>query len=234
MKNLIAAMIIIGMSTYATAQDIEAPENSTPKIKKHEIGFTSEIIDFGGSINNSTLQALQFKKWKNEHYGARFLIGRATFQSDRNFPTTYITNNDTITKNMPLTFAQMGFVGVGLEAQRQFYKRIYLFAAVEGRFGFGKASVDTIQERVTTSGRYVELDPATRQPFPNRPTLDAFQAALTPTFGAKFQFSRVTFGSEMAWNIFNYTQVGNPGSTLSSFDLDMSRMGARFFVHYRF
>ena len=159
MKNLIASLTLASISCFATAQEIQSPERHTQKIRKHEIGLTTETDVFSNDLNSTTFQALQFKKWKNEHYGARFLLGHSQLQSDVNHPVTYTTQNDTITKRIPLTNARLGIVGVGLEAQRQFYKRIYMFAAVEGRFGFGKATTQDIVERVDKNGQYISYTP---------------------------------------------------------------------------
>lgn len=235
MKRTITALVATLMCATAIAQTTDATTAEQPKARKNEIGVTAELDAFNSGLNSTTFQALQFKRWKNEHFGARFLIGRGDFQSTYDFPPYYQVKNDTVYKKTPITFTSMGIAGVGLEAQRQFYKRVYLFAAVEAKFSFGSGRVDTITERSVESPQHPMQHPIPSVPAASPISAQMFYAGLTPTFGAKFQFSRFTFGSEMAWNLLNYTSTTyGVLPTRSMVDLDMSRLSPRFFVHYRF
>lgn len=236
MKKLMTVLLISSISISASAQDIQSQltENKAPKVKKYELGVTTEMNVFGD--NNASFQALQFKKWKNEHYGARLLLGYGNFQSNNDFPIYYTEFNDTITKSAPYRTSQIGFAGLGLEAQRQFYKRVYLFAAVEAKFGYGTTMLDTLVERVQSNAntRPWENNPGSPQIRTGTGVSKMFYVGVTPTFGAKFQFSHITFGSEMAWNVFNYTSYEHPAGHSNTTDFDMSKISPRFFVHYRF
>lgn len=233
MKKIMIGALLMCMTTGIVAQDIQPEE--LPTFRKNEIGVTAELDAFNSTLNSTTFQALQFKHWKNEHYGARFLVGRGDFQSTYDFPQYYQVSNDTVYKKTPLTNGNMGIVGVGLEAQRQFYEKVYLFAAIEGKFGFGSGRVDTLTERSVESPQHPLQHPVGPIPAASPVSVSMFYAGLTPTFGAKFQFRHITFGSEMAWNLLNYTNItyGNQ-SPRSLMDLDMSRLSPRFFVNYRF
>ena len=123
MKHSILLLMIISAIT-SIAQVVETPVQKT---RANEIGLTAEVDAFS-SINNSTaFQAIQYKHWQNEHFGMRFLLGKRDYYSDVNFNTSYRIDGDTLTKTNYATDATIAFAGVGIEAQRQFYKKVYNF-----------------------------------------------------------------------------------------------------------
>lgn len=239
MKRIIACLMLIGTSYCTMAQDGELLPitESKPTFKKNEIGLTAELDVFRSPNSSTAFQAIQYKHWKNEHFGARFLLGRRDYYDNASWRASYQVSNDTIISRTPITNGGVGIAGIGLEAQRQFYKRVYLFAAVEAKFGYGKATIDTIVERSieNNTNRYLSPPPPTATPGRPANNTDVYYASLVPTFGAKFQFNRISFGSEMALNLLNYSYVNNkvtPG--VGTLDFDLGRLNPRFFIQYRF
>lgn len=233
MKNIIALSLMLASMT-ASAQEQSISES--PKQRKNEIGLTMQTDAFSYAYNNTSLQALQFKRWKNEHFGARFLVGHASYYTNQDFAPTYQVNNDTIIRKQPITNGNMGFVGFGLEAQRQFYKRVILFAAIEAQVGYGNARVDTAVEYSTKD---IQFRPFTNEPgtMPARPdaTTQLFYVGITPTIGAKIEFNRINFGTEFALNLARITNRSYPGlPSINTIDIDLGNINPRFFVHYRF
>lgn len=225
---LIALMLGISLTTQAQETDLKAEPDL--KQRKNEIGFTTQTDMFSTMYNSNSLHAIQYKRWKNQHFGARFLLGYGDYQTDEHFRPIYTRDNDTIIRSLPVTYSTLGFAGVGLEAQRQFYKRVILFAAVEARFGFGSGSVDTATEYSHDNySKYV------REPYASTTTADIFTAYLTPTIGGKIEFKRINFGTELALNLMQYTSATYTNMpTTSTFIVDLTKLNPRFFVHYRF
>lgn len=215
------------MSTTSVAQIVEIP---VKKARVNEIGFTTQTDMFSSLYNSNSLHAIQYKRWKNSHFGTRFLLGYGDYQTDEHFRPTYRTDNDTIIRSLPITYNTLGFAGVGVEAQRQFYKRVSLFAAIEARFGFGSGSVDTAIEY-----SHENYSKYRTNVYSSALKTDIFAAYLTPSIGGKIEFNRINFGTELVLNLLQYTNVSYTAlPTTSSFHVDVTQLYPRFFVHYRF
>lgn len=233
MKILIASIcMIITCSTTRAQQELTTLE--IKKSRKNEIGLTTELDVFSKGYSSTSFRALQYKRWKNDCFGARFLVGISDYYSDANSMQSFSVRNDTITKLSTVANGSLGFVGLGLEAQRRFYKRVYLFAAVEVKLGVGRASIDTVVETTYDNMPvYNATVPYVQSISPN--SASVFQASVSPTFGGKIQFKRICFGSEMSLNIFNYSNINYADNTsVGTTSLELGQINPRFFVHFRF
>ncbi len=231
MKIIIAMLFTIGSIQLATAQN----EHLIKKQKRNEIGLTAEINAFSNINNSTAFQAIQYKHWQNEHFGMRFLLGKRDYYSDVSFSTSYRIDGDTLTKTNYATDATIAIAGVGFEAQRQFYKKVYLFATVETKFGFGEGYIDSFPTRTVYNDTFPWGRTVTTKFSYSAATYNIFYASVTPTFGAKLQFNHICFGTEMSLYLLSYTSMKNQSRPYESMlEFDISTINPRFFVHYRF
>ncbi|MCB0698677.1 MAG: hypothetical protein H6551_00965 [Chitinophagales bacterium] len=242
MKTIPTILALCATCYCATAQDIQASikeqVDKPEKIRRNELGLTAEMDVFSGWNTTTAFQAIQYKRWKNEHFGARFLLGRKDYYSNNDFAASYQINGDTVVTLKPVTSGSVAIIGAGLEGQRQFYKRVHLFAAVEVKCGYGRGSIDTFTERALQSDPDKILPPPPHAPIvtgKSPASTDIYHISLVPTFGGKIQFKRICFGSEMALNFLNYTNIRHPNKhAIGHLDFDLGTINPRVFVHYRF
>lgn len=151
-------------------------------------------------------------------------------------PTSYtnryqILTPDTIVEKYYNTNVDMGMIGFGIEAQRTFYKRIVLFAAIELRGGYGQGrEQDLTVKTYSNNNEYYSSMNTTRSK-----DISLVHIAIAPTIGAKFQFSRINFGLEMTainmyYNKFDTKDIYSYGAA----DFSLGELSTRAFIGYNF
>lgn len=201
--------------------------------KSHELGvmMQAHLADIGNSYNTDIgLIGAQYKKHVTSNYGYRLMAGYGIYNHES---AVYKAGSlrDTIYENNATTTINLGIIGGALEAQRQFYKKVYFFAAVELRAGYGKGHVDTSIHKSYEQNSILVNTTQSSTAFPN---VSMFYMNLAPTGGIRLQLSHLVLGAEFyPINLTYQNQSNNNNGRRTSF-FDLGNAGQRFFVHYRF
>ncbi len=233
MKKLILALLIAG-NYAATAQEAEQVVTKPLYVRKNELGLMAET-HFNNNLNNRDMSfgGLQYKRWVKPHMGYRLMMAYGEFFENNN-RIVQGKLGDTVFERSTVTRIPNIIVGLGVEMQRKFYKRVYLFAAVEARASYGKGEYYyELSERVETAqySQYTSTTVGTG--------LDAsmFTLNVAPSIGAKIQFRHLCFGTElsaiqMGYKRVRYEMMYPQYMSVGGFDAGTFRQ--RFFLHYRF
>ncbi len=226
--TLIALILLTGSSSFAqdnTNTDILLLK----KYPKNEIGLVSETNfsndEFGGP------GMIQYKRWARENMAYRVNAGVGTYHNF-SLDSYFGISGDTVLEKQTREQATMAFIGGGLEMQRHFYKRVYLYAAVDLLAGYGSGKTeDYIVRRIAINGQ----DHTESSPTPGRGDVSVLHLNLAPFVGAKIVFNRISFGTEMSAINMSYTNVkDNFTGSSGLIDLNMGFLRQRFFINYRF
>ena len=182
---------------------------------------------------NLNLIGLQYKHWKNEHLGYRLIAAHRSYQavSPRSSATML---GDTLFTTKRNTDIQMAFLGAGVEMQRHFYKKIYLFVAVELRGGYGTGGYYNALTIEKQNGSFYEHSTTPKINGARMLTVE-----MAPTIGAKMQHRNLCVGLEVSFAQFAYNSIKYPLTTSPSLvndtaDFNAGELAQRVFVHYRF
>ncbi len=207
------------------AQEISKPQTPQPQ---REAGIFGQTETSNGGNNTLSLVGLQYKHWRSPHYGFRVIGAFAQHHSygeELQFAKgdTFYTRQQHFNINLPV-------VGFGLEAQRHFYKNVYLFAAAELKGGYGRGSVDTLVER--RIGNRSNTTPE----FGNEGRQDAslLFVGMTASIGAKLQLRRMCVGLELLPISFSYRDLDDGVRSSGVGDFHIGGFSQRLFLHFRF
>lgn len=221
----------IGFTSLAQTEDVKA---TVPNDRKNEIGiFTHNSM--GNTSTNSTevnMMGVQYSRWKNERVGYRIMAAYGNnYAIGDVFRKT--VNVDTFIDMRTRRVVDMLKIGGAAQIQRKFYKRVYLFAAVELNAGYGKGQQDTLIDKtyMTSSYHYENSGDIF-----GRPALDAtmWHISLLPTVGAKLVFSRITAGVEFYGVDATFSSVKVNKQSQGIFNFDIGNVAQRIFLNYRF
>ncbi len=222
---LIAIILLTGSSSFA--QD-NTDILLLKKYPKNETGLVSET-NFGNEEYGGP-GMIQYKRWVRENMAYRANAGVGTYHNfilDGYFGII----GDTILEKQTREQVTMAFAGAGLEMQRHFYKRVYLYAAVDLLAGYGQGKTeDYIVRKVEVNGQ----DHRESSPTPGRGNISLFHMNLAPFVGAKIVFNRISFGTEISAINMSYTHKSDNFGRSSVVDMNMGYLRQRFFINYRF
>ena len=208
------------------------------KIHNNEIGVMADVT-IGDADVHSNLTGLQFRHFKSDIYrnnmfGYRVSAGVGNVRHYNNSELYYLSSSpDTLRKIDKERWQKFCFVGLGVDAQRRFYKSVWLYAAVNVTIGYGNCGMDSIDERYTANNVIG---------FPVSPTTttidlgNAFWIGIAPILGAKLEIGkRIWAGTEFATllTIDNTPANANSGRTTTA-DFYLGRFNERFYVSFRF
>lgn len=225
------AIIILAIfaGSSALAQNNTNTDILRLKYPKNEIGLVSET-NFGNENYGGPGMA-QYKRWVRENMAYRVNAGVGTYH---NFSLDgyYGIIGDTILEKQTRERATMAFAGAGVEMHRHFYKRIYLYAAVDLLAGYGSGETeDYLVRRVAVNGQ----DHTVSTLMPRIGNVSLFYLNAAPFIGAKVVFNRITFGTEMSAINLSYTsKAASSGYRSSIGEMNMGFLRQRFFINYRF
>lgn len=230
-KNLL--IILSALATISVqAQEIPVPHSKT---FSNEAGIFVQQNFTSTNADDIFMAGIQVKKWHNSHYGIRALAAYGNYSNTGILSTNRYTiiAPDTLVEKYHSTAINMGMIGVGVEAQRVFYKSIVLFAAMELRGGYGTGK---LKEQIVT--RYYTPDDQYEN-WKTTGTKDAnlIYIAAAPVIGAKVQLRHINFGLEMTGINMSYKGLNVEGSPKDSYgiaDLNIGDFTHRIFIHYRF
>lgn len=229
MKNILLVIALLSQTTLLQAQD--AVVKKPARERKNEIGIFSHMNSSSpGTYGNMDIQGVQYKRWKNETIGFRVIAGYGSYYNHSE-PFNVKTLSDTVVEKNTQTNIGLGTIGFGVEAQRKFFKRVYLYAAMELRGGYGTGTNDTVTvKRLVNPNNYYSF-------ASNGGRTDAtmFDINLSPSIGAKLNFNRLSFGVEVYGVNMGYRTIryGN-GPSYSTGDFDMGNISQRMFINFKF
>lgn len=232
MKSITFLFITICSSFLATAQEVNRQQTPLLTVKNNEAGiFGQQVIGSNNNGDKMMMMGLQYKKWKNEHLGMRIVAAYGKFDNSDDYyiSRNFSTASDTVTQRFTQWNINMAILGVGVEAQRVFYKRVVLFAAMELRGGYGSGKQEDAAITRVANGDYENY-----QVLGSRDANMVYLAA-TPTIGAKLQFNRFNFGMECSGISTYSTGLKAEGkSRATTGNMDMGSVIHRFFIGYKF
>jgi hypothetical protein len=170
---------------------------------------------------------------KKEHMIYTFSLAMSTFHDEPYTNIKYV-NGNRATMLWHRTIVNMPMVGLGVEWQRQFYKKVYFFAGLEWKAGYGSGSSDTLEQVETIMP---PPDPNGAPKYWTKTTVytgerqpvDMLIMGAAPHIGAKLEFKRFTIGT-MYLNYLWFTTTQTKSSSMASIDLDVTNIYHRFFV----
>ena len=224
---MIAVAVIV--STLAQAQETESPPIKRQP-GKNEIGMFVNPV-----VNDHSYEmpfGLQYKRWTTPHLGYRILAGVGGYGSESR--ATELIKNDTFYWSLTSTNMSMLFAGAGLEVQRRFVGKVYLYAALEFKAGYGQGYTHTSEVRETARVSAWERSYTYEQRAISSTTTSLFVLDTSPYVGAKLNFRRWVIGTEVTALVTGLMKHNHGGYNYSSLNFDFGQFQQRLYVNYRF
>jgi len=176
------------------------------------------------------------KKWLNYNIS----VGYGNYEST---PERYWVRNvhvDTFRSVSRNKKFDLAILGLGIEAERQFYKKLCFFAGLGLRLGYGRGPTDSVFEK-----RYLfrEYNPFIEDTVVSGnweirhsagPDESMFYAGLTPYFGLKVDFKRFSVGTSFMNYIALTIMPMSGGGTDRVIEFIENNITQQFFVRYKF
>ncbi|HEY9178755.1 MAG TPA: hypothetical protein VIN07_13745 [Flavipsychrobacter sp.] len=225
---------LIGLALLIS-QEIVAQESANADIlllkayPKNEIGLAGEVDFSDKGFGGPTM--IQYKRWARENMAYRINAGVGSY-NHFNLNSYFGAVGDTVFEKQTWQRATMAFAGAGVEMQRHFYKRVYLYAVVDLLAGYGSGETeDYLVRRVAVNGQ----DHTESSLMSGRGKVSVFHINAAPFVGAKIVFNRISFGTEISAINLSYTsKTDNLGYRNNIGDMNMGYLRQRFFINYRF
>ena len=233
MRSVYFLVLSVLLSGYSFAQNVDS--------KTKSLGVFGDTNAMFSTNDNPTFNSVgvEYTKWLNKYIAYRVMLGYGNATNIPNLAFTDRISSDTITGTTTKSNISLGILGFGIEAERQFYKRLFFFAGFEIRAGYGNGSVDST---ITTRYFGQNINPLTNTVYNefysvsntrSGPMANAFYVAFTPSFGLKLEFRKFSFGTEFM-NYCSYRAIHSRSTVFDdSFDFDFGNITQRFFVDYK-
>lgn len=207
---------------------------SSAKGRDHELGILSQFYTNSKEFGDQLLIGIQFKQHLRPQLALRVLAAynRYEYSSRPLILDTY--NNDSLSIQATISNANMVAVGIGLEVQRHFYKKIWLFAALELQAGHGTGKTASSSD-VLPYGSFFSVFPNVLSPDYKMVAFQRTYVRLLPGVGAKIVFDRVNFGLETQFAHVGIQSEKTAEQRTTTPVIDVfNNMACRFHVNYRF
>lgn len=221
----IPLFVLFSFSAFnLAAQEIKAP---APNVYKHESGIFGQTEGVGNEHLSTSMIGLQYKYWHTERLGMRMIAAYGNYYSSSS-ETSYISG-DTLVRHQKYFDFSIPVAGVGIEMQRHFYKRVYLFAALEMKGGYGNGTGATSEHRSSGQGDSM---------FHFSQNVDRHDASLlyiglTASIGAKVQWNRICLGLEVFPVHLSYSKINDDIDRSGGTDMSLGSFSQRLFLHWR-
>jgi hypothetical protein len=223
MRHILLFALLLA-STGASAQTTTLPLKVD--VNK-EVGLFGQVDD-GANNSSFSMGGIQYKRWHNQRVGFRAIAAYGTYSTVG--PKRYHTASDTTYIAQEYYNISLPLLGLGVEAQRQFYKRVSLFAALELSGGYGSGLSDT--SILWTAGVNNNPSQYISRPFALK-NVNLTLVGLTASLGAKLQWSRIVAGIEVLPVRFQYAKISGDVSHGGLLDISLWGMSHRIFLNYR-
>ncbi len=235
MKGLFCSLSALFVSLSLNAQQLDntVTIDNGASMKKNEVGI---LIHTDIRNNNNTMMlGAQYKYYKNDKTGMRFMGGFSPYNHSTSQTITGILAPNTVKKESELKSANMLFLGFGLEKQRHFYKSLHFFAALDlyGGIGTGEYQKHYVAETV--------WDPNVQRETRELLSVDINNYTrsfirILPSIGAKFVFKKLNFGTEFSCaDLGIYSEKVHQKYANTTVDMNLfNASSVRLFLNYRF
>src|SRR5579872_668270 len=132
MKIVRFLFLLLPMHVWAQSADI----------LKHSISLWGEASGMFNSSTSMSTAGIQYQKKTSKHFSYHVSAGFANYNSTVSDGLLLIAG-DTAIKRRISDNINMGVIGFGVETERQFYHKLYFFAGLELRIGYGSGTADT-------------------------------------------------------------------------------------------
>ncbi|MBS1773339.1 MAG: hypothetical protein JST82_10805 [Bacteroidetes bacterium] len=228
MKKLLTALCCTAsLTTFAQSTPSDKIQSQS-KERKNEIGiFTHNNIGNISSTGDVDILGVNYNRWITPNMGYRIIGGYGMYNSLGSVFQKSVVLDTFIDKNIK-THINMAVIGGGLQAQKNVFKKVYLFAAVELRGGYGSGTSDTVTTKSYKDKDFYTSDVLNRIGTSN----NMFYLGLSPSVGIKLSGKRLSFGVELYGLNLSYYNISKPGGSTGNFD--MGTISQRLFVNFRF
>jgi hypothetical protein len=234
MKILLKPLSVLFLTVMTVS--VQAQEN---KNKAKELGFFVETAMDNSAVSNG-LYGVQFKKETkpNKAIRVQLMYQKKNFQAE---PYDYSFVKDTMKTTQTIQKSTGFYGGFGIEQQRQFYKKIFLYASLDARVGYSKSAFykNIKSSAVDTVNGVYSTNPYSNYSIPEKISdwkANRFSFDILPSIGSKLIFQKLVLGIETGLNISNsyLSQSGTGLKKYSIYDLNISYMQFRAYINYRF
>lgn len=233
MKKAILSALLLSLGVIAFAQeaeeDVPATRVQQPIERKHELGILTQSP--GDAQGGVTLLGAQYKVWKDEHRAFRFLAG---FGNHISYNSTIVgIGADSITEVHSSANVKMPVIGMGVEMHRNFWRNVYLSAAVDVWGGYGGGNIDTFASRRSLNSAGGPTNTYGTPLLEQDVTMT--YVGLAPSIGGKIHGKRITFALELMPIQVVYRNVSYEKAPSSGIlDFNAGLYFQRVSVSYRF
>lgn len=222
MRFLFSIIAVMSFVFAATAQEtsVQAP--------KRELGFLGAI----GAGDEGTMDfsaGIHFTRHISPAIAYRVGIGYGGFNGyGLNFERT--VSDSSVTTGVLQPYTPMGYFSAGLQAQRNFYKKVALYCGVDLGFAYGKGSADTtFKTEYISGGGAIRVGGSLND-------VRMSKTDLTPYLGVKLKLKRLVLGTEATLIHLNYITQKFPDfpGDANTLNFDFGSLEQRFYVGWRF
>lgn len=225
---LLIPLFLMTINTYGQEAD-PAPAKRQPG--KNEIGIFINPIANDNAAYDAPV-GLQYKRWTTPNLAYRIMTAVGGYGSE--YRSTELIKDDTLHWSLTSTNMAMLFVGGGLEVQRRFVGKCYLYAAIEMKAGYGSGYTHTSEVTETATVSSWERFYTYEQRGVSSTTTSVFVLDALPYVGAKMNFRRWVVGTEISAIVSGITKINQGGLNFSNTSFNFGQLQQRLYVHYRF
>lgn len=228
MKRLLVLMCIcLGTGAYAQQTDTTSP------YLKNSGGIILQP-SFGDANSNESGVGLQYKRWVKPFMAIRTNVTYNKWQTAPSSHPTHIAGN-VLYEGSEQSNINMFNLGVGAEVQTRFYKRVYLYAAVDIRAGYGSGTYQYFEQATQYLPDNTKL--ISNPKLVSESGITKWSISSIPFVGVKMLFKRIEFGTELS---AIYTGVEHTSPTalrpykITNVEAYIGQLLQRVYIHYRF
>lgn len=235
-KNILLVFLVFNVQCLYAQESVVSVDRSASaaKEKSRELGIFSQFFHETEESGDQMLVGLQFRRQVKPQLNFRVLAAYHRYQYTARPEVLESYNNDSLRMQATKSNANMLAVGIGLEVQRHFYKRVWLFADAELLAGLGTGKTRS-SSNVLPFGGFFRAFPDMMAADYKEVTYQRTYIRLVPGVGAKIVFDRVNFGLETQFASIGIAseKVGDRRTTLPGIHI-LNNIAYRFQVNYRF
>lgn len=237
MRKFAVLCLFVLNALSLSAQETDATQNklnNSLKERKSELGLLFQIFEGSDQFRGQAMMGLQFKRRVKPNMAFRVLAAYNPYNYSQRPYFVEPYSIDSVKLKDSRSSVDMFALGIGVETQRRFYKRVFFFAGLELRAGYGEGTTVSHSRIVPVEGMYRSYLGNGYGDYDEIVYRRAY-AKLIPGVGVKIVFNKINFGLETQFASIGIDadRSGRRSTTLASIDA-FGNMGYRFQANYRF